>query len=200
MFGDRVGVVDLNGLTLREITNSENCETFLPKFKHLILRSKSANRYGLKKLYKFIWKGSMPAIYSNSFDEWQSYYALYVRNLLQCDVMKQMQVSDEMVFFYFMRAAAGQTACIVNYAELAKAAEISVPTAKQWVKILEDIGIIYMLQPFMSPGSKYIVKAPKLCFCDTGLAAYLTSWNTADALENGAMSEAFFNVGNYGDL
>ena len=110
------------------------------------------------------------------------------------DVLKRLQVNDEMAFFNFMRAVAGQTGRIVNYAELAKSAEISAPTAKQWVKILEDIGIVYMLQPFMPPGSKYIVKAPKLYFCDTGLAAYLTSWNDADALENGAMSEEFLST------
>lgn len=51
-----------------------------------------------------------------------------------------------------------------------------------------------MLQPFMPPGSKYVVKAPKLYFCDTGLAAYLTSWNNADALESGAMSEEFLST------
>lgn len=51
-----------------------------------------------------------------------------------------------------------------------------------------------MLQPFMPLGSKYVVKAPKLYFCDTGLAAYLTSWNNDDALEGGAMSEQFFST------
>lgn len=192
--GDGVGVLALYGLELNEITNNKDCGSFLPNFEHLLLRSKVANYHSLKEIYKLIWNGSMPSIYENSDNEWQSYYASYVQSLLQYDVMKQLQVNDEMVFFSFLRAAAGQTGRIVNYAELAKAAEISAPTAKQWVKILEDIGIIYMLQPFMPPGSKYIVKAPKLYFCDTGLAAYLTSWNNADALESGAMSQEFLST------
>lgn len=192
--GDRVGVLTLYGLELSEISNTSYFECFLPKFEHLLSRSKAANRYSLKEIYKLIWQGSMPSIYNGSCNEWQSYYASYVQNLLQYDVMKQLQVNDEMIFFTFLRAAAGQTGRIVNYAELAKAAEISAPTAKQWVKILEDIGIIYMLQPFMPLGSKYVVKAPKLYFCDTGLAAYLTSWNNADALESGAMSEEFLST------
>lgn len=192
--GDRVGVLTLYGLELSEIASTKNCGCFLPKFEHLLSRSKVTNQYSLKEIYKLIWQGSMPSIYNYSSKEWQSYYASYVQNLLQYDVMKQLQVNDEMIFFTFLRAAAGQTGRIVNYAELAKAAEISAPTAKQWVKILEDIGIIYLLQPFMPPGSKYVVKAPKLYFCDTGLAAYLTSWNNADALESGAMSEEFLST------
>lgn len=192
--GDRVGVLTLYGLELSEISNTIKSGCFLPKFEYLLSQSKAANRYSLKEIYKLIWQGSMPSIYNDSCNGWQSYYASYVQNLLQYDVMKQLQVNDEMIFFTFLRAAAGQTGRIVNYAELAKAAEISAPTAKQWVKILEDIGIIYMLQPFMPPGSKYVVKAPKLYFCDTGLAAYLTSWNNADALESGAMSEEFLST------
>jgi predicted AAA+ superfamily ATPase len=36
------------------------------------------------------------------------------------------------------------------------------------------------------------VKTPKLYFLDTGLAAYLTRWNTPEVLERGAMAGAFF--------
>lgn len=37
-----------------------------------------------------------------------------------------------------------------------------------------------------------VVNAPKLYFCDTGLAAYLTNWNNFEALEIGALSNEFF--------
>ena len=59
---------------------------------------------------------------------------------------------------------------------------------------MEAAGIVYLLQPFIPPGAKYIVKAPKLYFFDTGLAAYLTRWNNAEALEMGAMSGEFFET------
>lgn len=136
----------------------------------------------------------MPALYNGGEQDWQSYYANYVQTFLQRDVMKLLQINDEMVFFRFLCAAAGQTGKMINYAELAKAAEVSAPTAKQWIKTLEAAGIIYLLQPFMPPGAKYIVKAPKLYFFDTGLAAYLTRWLNADALEAGAMSGEFFET------
>ena len=40
--------------------------------------------------------------------------------------------------------------------------------------------------------TKRAVKTPKLYFLDTGLAAYLTRWNTPEVLKNGAMAGAFF--------
>jgi len=39
-----------------------------------------------------------------------------------------------------------------------------------------------------------LIKAPKLYFFDTGLAAYLTGWDTPKVLENGAMSGAILET------
>lgn len=190
----RVGIIDLQGLSANEINGTNNTEPFLPETDLLFNRMNNAKKQSLKEIYKLIWQGSMPAMYNGGEQDWQSYYASYVQTFLQRDVMKLLQINDEMVFFRFLCAAAGQTGKMINYAELAKAAEISAPTAKQWIKTLEAAGIIYLLQPFMPPGAKYIVKAPKLYFFDTGLAAYLTRWLNADALEAGAASSEFFET------
>ena len=190
----RVGIIDLQGLSANEINGTDNTEPFLPEVGLLFNRMNNAKKQSLKEIYKLIWQGSMPAMYNGGEQDWQSYYASYVQTFLQRDVMKLLQINDEMVFFRFLCAAAGQTGKMINYAELAKAAEISAPTAKQWIKTLEAACIIYLLQPFMPPGAKYIVKAPKLYFFDTGLAAYLTRWLNADALEAGAASSEFFET------
>lgn len=190
----RVGIIDLQGLSANEINGTDNTDPFLPEVGVLFNRMNHAKKQSLKEIYKLIWQGSMPAMYNGGEQDWQSYYASYVQTFLQRDVMKLLQINDEMVFFHFLCAAAGQTGKMINYAELAKAAEISAPTAKQWIKTLEAAGIIYLLQPFMPQGAKYIVKAPKLYFFDTGLAAYLTRWLNADALEAGAASSEFFET------
>lgn len=190
----RVGIIDLQGLSANEINGTDNTEPFLPEVEVFFNRINRAKKQSLKEIYRLIWQGSMPAMYNGGEQDWQSYYASYVQTFLQRDVMKLLQINDEMVFFSFLCAAAGQTGKMINYAELAKAAEISAPTAKQWIKTLEAAGIIYLLQPFMPTGAKYIVKAPKLYFFDTGLAAYLTRWLNADALEAGAASTEFFET------
>lgn len=87
--------------------------------------------------------------------------------------MEQTTVSDEMRFFNFLRAAAGMAGNVVNYTILANVVGISAPTAKQWLQFLEGAGLVYFLHPVASVAGKRLVKAPKLYFKDTGIAAYL---------------------------
>jgi uncharacterized protein len=58
------------------------------------------------------------------------------------------------------------------------------------LSILENSGIIYLLEPWHTNINKRVVKTPKLYFRDTGLAAWLTEWSSPKTLEAGAMSGA----------
>jgi predicted AAA+ superfamily ATPase len=50
------------------------------------------------------------------------------------------------------------------------------------------------LQPFHVNPAKRAVKTPKLYFLDTGLAAYLTKWNTPEVIRDGAKAGAFLET------
>ena len=69
--------------------------------------------------------------------------------------------------------AASMTGTVVNYSRLASTVGITAPTAKQWLQFLAGTGVVYLLQPLEKVGSKRLVKAPKLYFRDTGMAAQL---------------------------
>jgi len=90
-----------------------------------------------------------------------------------------------------MAARTGQE---LKYDEIASTIGVSAPTAKSWVSILERSGVIFILRPYYSNITKRLVKTPKVYFMDTGLAAYLCRWPTAETLENGAMDGAFFET------
>ncbi|MDR1158260.1 MAG: DUF4143 domain-containing protein [Oscillospiraceae bacterium] len=75
---------------------------------------------------------------------------------------------------------------------LADAADISQPTAKAWLQILEGLGVVYLLKPYANNALRRLTKTPKLYFCDTGLAAHLSMWLTRETLMNGAASGHFF--------
>ena len=91
-----------------------------------------------------------------------------------------------------MIAVAASTGQLLNLSSLARDVGVSQPTAERWLSILVASNIIYLLQPYSNNIIKRAVKTPKLYFLDTGLAAYLTKWNTPDVLKNGAMAGAFF--------
>ena len=65
-------------------------------------------------------------------------------------------------------------------------------TAKEWVRVLQSMGIVFLLEPYASNELKRLIKTPKLYFCDTGFCAYLSSWTTRDVLMNGAASGHYY--------
>lgn len=191
IFGDDLAVLDLLGFSVAEM-NGYVGKVFLPVKEHLFERFKTGKAMSVKSLYELIWRGSMPGMHNGSVGKWDIYYADYVQTYLMRDVMKMVQLNDEILFYRFLCAAAAQIGKVVNYAELAAAADVSAPTAKKWIKVLEAAGIVYLLPALAPNGAKFAVKAPKLCFLDTGLAAYLLKWKNPEVLEVGASSSAFF--------
>jgi predicted AAA+ superfamily ATPase len=89
---------------------------------------------------------------------------------------------------------------LLNYAGLARDVDIDNKTAKAWLSVLETSGLVYLLQPYHSNLTKRLVKAPKLYFLDTGLAAYLTRWSDAAAMEAGAMSGALLETWAFSEI
>lgn len=196
--GDKFACLELCGLSSAELDGRENTP-FIPDMQLLASRMQNPVPHSVVEIYERIWRGSKPAMYNEGAD-WQVFYAKLVQDILQRDIRKFIQLNDEMKFYRFLCAAASQTAKLLNYAVMAKETGISIPTAKQWLSILERIGLVYLLQPAAFSGVKYVVKTPKLYFTDTGLTAYLLRWNTADALELGAMSAEFFETWVIGEV
>lgn len=196
--GDKFACLELCGLSSAELDGREST-LFVPEMGALAGRMQNAVPHDVVEIYERIWRGEKPAMYNEGAD-WQSYYARLVQDILQRDIRNFVQLNDEMKFYRFLCAAAAQTAKLLNYAVMAKETGISIPTAKQWLGILERMGLVYLLQPAGFSGVKYVVKTPKLYFTDTGLAAYLLRWNTADALELGAMSAEFFETWVIGEV
>ena len=190
--GDKFACLELCGLSSAELDGRESAP-FIPDMQLLASRMQNPAPHSVVEIYERIWRGSKPAMYNEGAD-WQTFYAKLVQDILQRDIRKFVQLNDEMKFYRFLCAAASQTAKLLNYAVMAKETGISIPTAQQWLGILEKMGIVYLLQPAAFNGVKYVVKTPKLYFTDTGLAAYLLRWNTVDALELGAMSAEFFET------
>ena len=196
--GDKFACMELCGLSSAELDDRESTP-FIPDMQLLASRMQNPVPHSVVEIYERIWRGSKPAMYNEGAD-WQAFYSKLVQDILQRDIRKFVQLNDEMKFYRFLCAAASQTAKLLNYAVMAKETGISIPTAKQWLGILEKMGLVYLLQPAAFSGVKYVVKTPKLYFTDTGLAAYLLRWNTADALELGAMSAEFFETWVIGEV
>lgn len=188
----RIGLVTLLGFSLREMCGVGITAPFLPTDDFFAERKKHLADIRYEDVWKSIHRGSMPELCENPDFDWQMFYSAYVRTYIERDVRELSEIGDTVKFTRFMTAAAASTGQLLNLASLARDVGISQPTADRWLSILVASNIVYLLKPYSNNITKRAVKTPKLYFLDTGLAAYLTRWNTVDVLKTGAMAGAFF--------
>ena len=189
----RVSIVELDGLSLREIHDVDfNCH-FVPSEEYLAEREKARRPYE-RDVWKIIHRGSFPELYANEDKEWIDFYQSYVKTYLERDVNRVIKVTNHLTFVKFMTSVAARTGQIVNYASIASEVGVSEPTIKEWLSILERSGLVYILKPYTPSVLSRAIKTPKLYFRDTGLACYLTRWLTPETLKYGAMSGAMFET------
>ena len=189
----RIGVLTLGGLSRREIDGAEFYEPFLPTETYLKERAAGAKARAYADVWRAIHRGCMPEMQRAEMD-WQLFYGAYVRTYIERDVRELAKVGDEVRFMKFMTALAAATGNLLNYANIARDVGVSQPTVERWVSILVSSNVVYLLQPYHNNVLKRALKTPKVYFLDTGLAAYLTRWNTPEVLESGAAAGAFFET------
>ena len=188
----RIGILELYSLSRNEIEGIAFAGDLDFSLAGLLERQKQVKKNDVIDLFGHIWRGGMPQVLDADAEQRQEYYNSYVDTYLMRDVTEAGGITDAVRFRKFLTACAALAAGQVNYKTLAEAAEISQPTAKEWVRVLQGLGIIYLLQPFSNNELKRLTKTPKLYFCDTGLCAYLSMWLTRDTLMNGAASGHYF--------
>ncbi len=186
----RVSVMELSGLSLREIHGIRFNKHFIPTNEYITEREKELKEYD--NIWNMIHKGSYPELYDVD-REWQDFYSSYVDTYLERDI-NELIAEDSITFLKFLTAVAARTGEMLNYANIAGDVGVSEPTIKKWISILERTGIVYLLQPYSASALSRAIKAPKIYFRDTGLACYLTRWLTADALKNSAVAGNMFET------
>lgn len=187
----RIGIVNLLGLSLREIKEIDFNKPFMPTDEYLKSREEHKIDISYDEIWDIIHKGTMPALYQEESDS-ELYYSMYVNTYIERDVRNLTQVGDTLSFLKFMISLASRIGQLLNLNSVANEVGISLPTAQRWLSILVSSNIVYLLEPYYNNIIKRAVKTPKIYFLDTGLAAYLTKWKNKDVLEAGNMAGNFF--------
>lgn len=185
----RVCLLHMSPLSQSEI-NNKSSEPFTVDFERLLRRNKEVSGRSIEEVYQCIWQGSMPALLNGTNTEHDNVYGSYISTYIDRDVREIADKIDSLKFLHFVTATAALAGQMLNYKTIADLADISVPTVKKWLNILERLGIIFYLHPFANNLLKRMVSKPKLYFYDCGLVCYLTKWQSPETLLNGAMSGA----------
>ena len=184
----RIGILKMYSLSEKELEGRPNDIPEDYSLSSLIQRSRSHPENNILDVYTRIWEGGMPDMISMDAELRREYWNSYIDAYLMRDAVDDNGIQDTEGFRRLLRACAAFSGELVNYNDLGNAAGVSGATAKEWVKVLQTMGIIFLLEPYFNNELKRMVKTPKLYFCDTGLCAFLSSWTSRDTLMNGAAS------------
>ncbi len=185
----RVAVLSMTSLTQAEICGSE-MTPFDINLEALMMREKKRTPADTSEIFERIYRGSMPAIASGQNSNSQIFYSSYLSTYIERDVKQLSDAIDSLKFLRFITAVAARCSQMLNVSDIAQDADINQKQAKDWLQILETLGIIFYLHPYSNHLLKRLIKTPRLYFYDTGLVCHLTRWSSAEVLESGAMNGA----------
>jgi len=132
---------------------------------------KSANLLS-ENYIEMMLKGFYPAIYDRDIPS-NVFYNNYIQTYVERDITELVNIRDMRTFRTFLSLCASRAGHLLNLSSLANDCNITQPTAKAWLSLLESSYIIYLLHPYHKNFDKRVVKSPKLYFYDTGLLCHL---------------------------
>ena len=185
----RVAVLSMTSLSQAELSGA-SMTPFEIDLEALKERERLRIPADVQGIFERIYRGSMPAIVSGQNTNSQIFYGSFLSTYIERDVRLLSDAIDSLKFLRFITATAARCSQMLNVAEIAQDADINQKQAKDWLQILETLGIIFYLHPYSNDLLKRLVKTPKLYFYDTGLVCHLTRWSSPEVLENGAMNGA----------
>ncbi len=108
-----------------------------------------------------------------------AWYRDYIETLVQRDVRQLARIASLDALPRLLALAAGQTARLINISDLSSPFQVSRPTIRDYVTLLEQVFLIEELPTWHSNRLRRLIKTPKLHIGDTGLACSLLGIDAA---------------------
>jgi hypothetical protein len=126
-----------------------------------------------------IHRGFLPRVVADGLDPTEA-YGYYAETYVERDLRRLVNIRDLDSFRAFLRLLAGRVGQVLNLHALAGDIGVSSTTLKAWFSALEASFIVFKLNPYFSNRGKRLVKASKVYFYETGLAAALLGISSAE--------------------
>ena len=169
-----------------------------------------AGRTAIAKLYPFsygelyqkrvpvsvnemLYTGFYPRIHDKHLNPTEA-LSFYIATYVERDVRQILSVTDLHRFEIFLQLCAGRTGQLLNMQSLGSDCGVTHNTIKSWLSVLQESGIIKLLQPWHANIGKRLIKTPKLYFIDTGLACCLLGIQKPEHLIGHPLRGALFET------
>jgi uncharacterized protein len=101
------------------------------------------------------------------------WFEAYVQTYLERDLQTLAAITALSDFRRFMRVAALRLGQLINQTDIGRDAALGQATAHRYLNLLEASYMVVRLPAYAVNRTKRLIKAPKLYWCDVGLALYL---------------------------
>ena len=167
----RMEVRRLHPLAQCEMAGSPS--DFLDRLFSGSFRLKHLRRLGPELAERVATGGFPPAVARAGAARRREWYRNYVDSLVQRDVRDLSRVDSLDALPRLLQAAAGQTSRILNVSELSAPFQLSRPTIRTYLTLLERVFLVDVLPPWHNNRLSRLIKTPKIHMGDSGLAAAL---------------------------
>lgn len=175
----RMGILRLHPLAQCEIVGER--PNILPLLFGGTFNARRFERLGAELAERIV-AGGYPAAIARSAERRRTvWYRDYIDALVERDVRQLQRISSLDVMSRLLSLAAGQTARLINVSDLAGPFQVSRPTIREYLTLLQRVFLLEELPPWHSNRLSRLIKTPKLHIGDTGVACALLGV-TADAL------------------
>ncbi len=171
----RVGIIELSPFSWSEVTATTQRDSFLARLTHR--RAKQADlieglvaRGSLDALHDFWFRGGYPEPWLAHNDRFrETWTEQYIQSYLYRDVKRLFPGLDDIRFRRFLELLGGLSGRVLNYAETARALQVSQPTARDYFDIAHGTFVWRRVPAFSGSAIKRLVKHPRGYLRDSGL-------------------------------
>lgn len=127
-----------------------------------------------------ILRGGMPSVCLREIKDHRIWFKGYEQTYLERDVRSLSEVGDLVLFRNLLRLTALRNGQVLNLSDLARDVKENHVKVSRYLGLMEISFVLYRLAPYLNTLASRLIKASKMYFADTGLAAYLAGEKTIE--------------------
>ena len=173
----RMEVLRLHPLAQGEL--ARQAPDFLDRLFSGTFKMRRTERLGPELAARIVAGGCPAALQRTTERRRSTWYRDYLDALVQRDVRDLARIASLDALPRLLALVAGQTARLLNVTDLAAPFQLSRPTIRDYVTLLERVFLVDELAPWHNNRLSRLIKTPKVHVGDTGLAAALLGIDAA---------------------
>jgi predicted AAA+ superfamily ATPase len=146
------------------------------------LNTLSIHELGDFNLERHLLRGGWPELAVSAQLSPDRYLNDFVSTFIDRDIVAAAGIERKASFSKALGLTAARQGMLMNYSEIAGLCGVDVTTIQSWIALLQENGILRIVEPYSSNLNKRLSKTPKVYFEDVALASRLQGWTDTKPL------------------